>query len=197
MSAQNFKVLKVGGTAPKSPKGKVYKVGDVIPSAKDIKWPVDDSWLKVLNLGKRKVTYLSSAGESTKKSGLIGNSELSCKTTYQDSEAYTSPFVEVGQKCIPQLFNCKNGEITPNLITLSDIELDDNDEVCMTFYDKMLGGYQFKRIRLNKSAPHNYTFQINSGMFPNQQKGKGMYLSFYIVHHNNYALIKNNSTIWF
>lgn len=196
VNAQNYKILKVGGIAPKSPKGKVYKVGDVISKASDINWPEDDSWLKVLSLDKRKVIYLSPAGESSKKSGLVGNSELSCKTTYLDSEAYTSPFVEVGQKCIPQSFNCKNGEISPNQISLLDVELDDKDEICMVFYDKTMGGYQFRRIPLIKNGDI-YSFQITNGMFSEQPKGTGIYLSFYLVHNNNYALIKNNSTIWF
>lgn len=197
MSAQNFKVLKVGGTAPKAKNGKVLRVGDGLYKLEDIKWPSKkDCWLKLLDTKKRKISYVNPYGSAQNLSGLIGNSELSCKTKFQDVDAYSSPIQEIGEKTIPKLFRIKDEEVVPYKITMQNIELDENDNICIAFYDYSLSTYQFKRVPICKTQ-NGFDFILERALFPVMQPGKGLYISFYLVRNNNYTLLKDKSTIRF
>lgn len=201
LSAQSYKVIKVGSPAPRhAGSGKLVGVGQLIAGVKAVEWPSKDSWLKVYDQKKRRITYFGPRGESARgKAFVTGNSDLSCRVTFDDSDSPVSRISSSFSVSIPGEFHISNGSITPSAIQLgSDVDLQSGDYICASYNS---GGEQvFQKLYPVRNANGQLSVQVDATTFSIKplytDRWNGCYVSFYLVHHNNYTLLKDKSIVW-
>ena len=201
LSAQNFKVIKVGGKTPIYAKtGKAIYQGDKIDNIKSVKWPSQDSWLKVYNIQKRRITYFGPRGESAKgKAFVTGNSDLSCRVSFDDSDSPQERIYSSFDTSRPNEFRIRDGRITPsNIVFDNDVDLQSGDYICASYYSN--GEQFFQKLFPIRSLDGKLNVDINADTFHVKalytNKWNGYYVSFYLVHKNNYTLLKDRCIIW-
>lgn len=201
LSAQNFKVVKVGGPAPLIAKsGKPVGVGQLIGGVGAVKWPSKDSWLKVYDVQKRRITYFGPRGVSAKgKAFVTGNSDLSCRVTFDDSDSPVNRISSSFSSSLPDEFRIRNGVITPSVIKLGrDVDLQSGDYICASYYCQ--GKLVFQRLYPTKDATGQLSVTLDATTFSIKplyfDRWNGCYVNFYLVHHNNYTLLKDKCVVW-
>lgn len=201
LSAQNFKVIKVGGKVPLYAKtGKAIRQGERIDNIKSIKWPSQDSWVKVYNMQKRRITYFGPRGESAKgKAFVTGNSDLSCRVSFDDSDSPQEKIYSSFSLSIPNEFRLHNGNITPSYFVLgNDVDLQEGDYICASYYYN--GEQFFQKLYPNRDIDGKLKVDLNANTFNVKalyiNKWNGYYVSFYLVHKNNYTLLKDRCILW-
>lgn len=201
LSAQNFKVVKVGNPAPRYTKsGKPVSVGQLIGGAGTVKWPSKDSWLKVYDVQKRRITYFGPRGVSAKgKAFVTGNSDLSCRVTFDDSDSPVNRISSSFSSSIPDEFHIRNGSITPSTIKFgSDVDLQSGDYICASYYSQ--GKREFQKLYPTEDASGQLSVALDASIFSIKplytNRWNGCYVNFYLVHHNNYTLLKDGCIVW-
>ncbi len=201
LSAQNFKVIKVGSPTPRHAKsGKPVGVGQLISGVKAVEWPSKGSWLKVYDMRKRRITYFGPRGESGRgKAFVTGNSDLSCRVTFDDSDSPVSRIGSSFSASIPDDFRIRNGSITSSKIQLgNDVDLQDGDYICASYSRE--GEQVFKKLYPVRNAAGQLSVAVDATTFSIEplytDRWNGRYVSFYLVHHNNYTLLKDRCVVW-
>lgn len=201
LSAQNFKVVKVGNPVPLIAKsGRPVGVGQLIGGVGAVKWPSKDSWLKVYNVQNRRITYFGPRGVSAKgKAFVTGNSDLSCRVTFDDSDSPVNRISSSFNLSIPDEFRIRNGAITPSLIKFGrDVELKSGDYICASYNSQ--GKQIFQKLFPMKDASGQLSVTLDASTFSIKplysDRWNGCYVNFYLVHHNNYILLKDKCVVW-